>query len=88
MSEITREMVEEFRTNVVWYVHELHGPILLALIAAWEREQETCKWTWWTKTGVWRTGCGKVGVTRAPYHTFCPYCGRRIEEVKEATHAD
>ena len=92
MDEITREQVEGelnnlrvmilFSENVrkrAWMDHALD-----ALIAAWEREQETCKWAQAPDGCVWRTSCGRLwtgpapGVATGLYRCF--HCGRRIEE--------
>jgi hypothetical protein len=87
MIEITHEQVESFRRY--WHVAnekvfgeptpEEHATID-ALIDAWEREHETCKWTVGEQT--WMLSCGgeavKADVLLA---TFCFHCGRLIEEV-------
>ena len=52
-----------------------------------QREKEMCKWTrrvcgtgethWYEYT----TSCGRAKTVETP-RTYCPYCGRRIKEVK------
>jgi hypothetical protein len=93
MREITHEQVESFRRY--WHVanEKVFGEptpgehaTIDALIDAWERKHETCKWTY-TNEDCWQTECGRKWVfpagdieTNGAY--FCFHCGRRIEEVQ------
>jgi len=81
MGEIASDQVNRF---LVWCltVGKLTGEknrVIAELRAAWERQQERCKWTY-DKDGTPDRECGGIG-------GYCEGCGRRIEEVKDA-HQD
>jgi len=86
MSEITKEQVEGFRWVLSTFCDEGEKTVLSALISAWERKQETCKWTCSPVTFI-GTECGRrwPGASPGPSSGiyFCFHCGRRIEEVKD-----
>jgi len=97
MSEITKEQVEKFRKAIFILSTGIPMPpddeecqwlrdTASALISAWERKQETCKWTCSPVTFI-GTECGRrwPGASPGPSSGiyFCFHCGRRIEEVKD-----
>ena len=88
MIEITREQIETYVADVRREFKRVarHHACYEALISAWERQQETCKWVRNAAAGYQvecsaSFMCGPESLTDNMMY-YCHHCGRRIEEVK------